>query len=1179
MSSSGVRRSVVDAERLAHLPRQRHGLRRAREDPAALGELGRVVVGPARPRAEVEEPLAFLPGDLRVGIRVQEDVPVVVGADELERARQQHPVAEHVAAHVADAHRGDLVDLRVQAELAEVAPDGLPGAAGGDAQALVVVALRAARGEGVAEPEPVLGGDRVRAVREGRGALVGGDDEVRVVPVEHPHALGVDDGGAVEVVRDVQQRADVALVLAGDLGLELGRVVGPALEVEAALGARRDDDRVLGHLRAHQPVDLRAEVQPVRPAQATAGDRAAAQVDALHRHRVHEDLDVGLRRRDPRDVGRAQLDGEGVAPGPEGVRAQGGVHERELVAQDAVLVERLDGVEVGHDLGAQLVGRLVGGAALRAASGRSPHVAQLEVAHELGRDVRLGRERLAVVLEAEARARPLAVDAVGAQQADLLPGEARDEHEPAQPVGVRLALADGQDGVREAVGHVVEVQRRAVGAEDAEVLHEGALVAARQARRPLVVHAQADHLERRQDVRQRDLAAALVERQPGARPRAALGVLEADHELLVAGLELLEALDVGRRQPRLGGRLVEVWEARAPAGGQLSRPCHAVAHAQLRGDGVLPRPDEPDDRPLDRREVRLGQVVVGRVDGEVQPRVRELLVDDDVRLDPGLAVVLGEQPLDLLHERRGVAAARDGDDDPGRPVVVRAAPEHADLVGLHGQQRDDHRAQVRPRGGEQLVLGERPEDRLGQAVVVGAVDQVLGLEDPAQLVVQQRCLGRRRGIGLGREQADQAQLADHPPVSPCRLATVPLLEAHAHVVHPHAPVHGRERVGLGDQQEVAVVDAGLDARAQLGDLEAAVGERAGPRVGQQAQPGALDHAQAPLGRLVLAVAEEGEVALQQPAQEGDRLVDLVERVLAGAEPGVLDHRPDPLAHRGVVGDDAADLGEHVVEAPLELAQLRLLQAAVELEVHDRLASGGVPGPADREQAPRVVALRADDRVHDAARPELAPLQLGRDGVDQVREVVRRRLDHRSRALVGLRREGAHHGRLPAAGSQQLERALDLGEHRLRIGLRTDLPMQVGLRERTQQRGPLRWLPLGDQGRDPVLQPLLRDGHREGTVHPRAPTARVRSAGARPRPQQRPRGRRPGRPPDPLPARLRLRPVDVARGRARVRGRPPDRPARPRRGRRFGPVGLRPRPLLEPPGLRRRRAGGLPSSST
>ena len=229
------------------------------------------------------------------GDGVDEDVPVVVGRDEPDLVAQQHPVAEHVAGHVADADGGELVLGRVHVELAEVALDRLPGAARGDAELLVVVAGRAAGGERVVEPEAVLARDRVGGVRERRGALVGGDDEVGVVAVERPHLRRVDDLAVDEVVGHVQQRADVGLVLALDLGLELLAVGGDALDDEAALGAGRDDHRVLGQLRPHQAVDLGAVVHPVAPADPAAGDLAAAQVDALHLGGV--DVDLVQRRR------------------------------------------------------------------------------------------------------------------------------------------------------------------------------------------------------------------------------------------------------------------------------------------------------------------------------------------------------------------------------------------------------------------------------------------------------------------------------------------------------------------------------------------------------------------------------------------------------------------------------------------------------------------------------------------------------------------------------------------------------------------------------------------------------------------------------------------------------------------------------------------------------------------
>jgi hypothetical protein len=61
---------------------------------------------------------------------------------------------------------------------------------GGDAHRLVVVADRCRR-EAKASPsqKAALERDRIGDVGEGRGALVGGDDEIGILAVEHAHAL------------------------------------------------------------------------------------------------------------------------------------------------------------------------------------------------------------------------------------------------------------------------------------------------------------------------------------------------------------------------------------------------------------------------------------------------------------------------------------------------------------------------------------------------------------------------------------------------------------------------------------------------------------------------------------------------------------------------------------------------------------------------------------------------------------------------------------------------------------------------------------------------------------------------------------------------------------------------------------------------------------------------------
>ena len=153
---AGRERLGVDTERTTRLGGDRDRLRRAREHAAARGDQRAVVVVPGRAR-DPEEPLALGEAGGGVGVRVEEHVPVVEGRHEPDVPAEQHPVAEHVAGHVADPDDRDLLVGDVDAQAAEVAAHGLPRAARGDPHALVVVAGRAAGGERVPEPEAAVG--------------------------------------------------------------------------------------------------------------------------------------------------------------------------------------------------------------------------------------------------------------------------------------------------------------------------------------------------------------------------------------------------------------------------------------------------------------------------------------------------------------------------------------------------------------------------------------------------------------------------------------------------------------------------------------------------------------------------------------------------------------------------------------------------------------------------------------------------------------------------------------------------------------------------------------------------------------------------------------------------------------------------------------------------------------
>src|SRR4029079_14036436 len=102
-------------------------------------------------------------------------------------------VAKTVPCKSAATRHGDLVGLYVDAHFDEMALHGNPRALRRDPRRLVVVSVRAAAREGVAEPEVArqcdLGGD----VGKGRGTLVGGNDEIGIIAVVNDDSLRMHD--------------------------------------------------------------------------------------------------------------------------------------------------------------------------------------------------------------------------------------------------------------------------------------------------------------------------------------------------------------------------------------------------------------------------------------------------------------------------------------------------------------------------------------------------------------------------------------------------------------------------------------------------------------------------------------------------------------------------------------------------------------------------------------------------------------------------------------------------------------------------------------------------------------------------------------------------------------------------------------------------------------------------
>ena len=503
--------------------------------------------------------------------------------------REQQAVAEDVARHVADPDDGDRLRLRVDAHLAEVALHRLPRAAGGDAHPLVVVADRAAGGERVAQPEPVLGGHAVGVIGERRRALVGGDHEIGVVAVVAPHVRRRHDPRGGPVVREVEQRPQVVLV-AGD-AFRHPRIAirgrRRALEDEAALRAHRHDDRVLDHLRLHQTEDLGAEVLgPVGPAQPAAGNRSSAQVDALETRRVDPDLELRPRGGHARHLGRIELERqEGPAravgaPSPK-VRARSGVDQRDELAQHAILVE------VGDLLQRELDGAHL--ARLRLRVRPRGIEAQPEQPHELGRDRRMRRERGLDERLRQRKAELAQVASVGAQHDDLVGRQPRRQHQPVEVVALELAAHHAGKGVLEVLPHVVDVD---VGALDLQpvIVQPHALGAFRgDAVGPLLDHRQPHALEHGQRLGKPHRPAPTCKLEAQL-PRTGLDGTVQVHRDLAGRERPLDQREVGGR--RAGGEVLAVGRGKgvrvAPREGHRARLVQGAV--ERLGEVVLPAP-------------------------------------------------------------------------------------------------------------------------------------------------------------------------------------------------------------------------------------------------------------------------------------------------------------------------------------------------------------------------------------------------------------------------------------------------------------------------------------------------------------------------------------------------------------------------------------------------------------
>ena len=281
-------------------------------------------------------------------------MPVVKGGHDLEALRQQHAITENVSRHVADADHADRSRLNVNARFRKMTLYRYPGTPSGNSHRLVIIAVAAAAGERIAQPEAAIDGDLVGDVGKARRTLVSRHHEIRIVVVQPLYLRRRNDFAFNDIVGDRQKRGNEDFIGGNSFGQKRVAVLArrQLLGKKTSLGTGRNDHGIFHPLSLHQAQNFGAKIVPaIGPAQTTAGHRTGPQMDAFDPRAVNEYFPPRHGRRQFRNFGTFDLEGQRL-PGLIGERVgtQNGFDNRAEQAQDAVVINRVHADQCSVDV-------------------------------------------------------------------------------------------------------------------------------------------------------------------------------------------------------------------------------------------------------------------------------------------------------------------------------------------------------------------------------------------------------------------------------------------------------------------------------------------------------------------------------------------------------------------------------------------------------------------------------------------------------------------------------------------------------------------------------------------------------------------------------------------------------------------------------------------------------------
>ncbi len=716
---------------------------------------------------------------------------------------------------------------------------------------------------------------------------------------------------------------------------------------------------------------------------------------AFDARRVDEYLEL---RHRPRQFGNrlgVELEAEvGLAlPGRVGlveVGAQGRPDQVQVAPQDAVLVEHRDVVQRRQDRLLQallLVLEVVGGQLAREVE------THLEQPHQFAGDVGVVEQRAGDVAEVEAQADLLEVARVGTQQRDVAPGQAGGQHQAVEAVVLGVALDDVDEGVLQRLVELLDVDVQPLGVGEGEIVNpELAAVLPAQAEGEFTEHAQAEVFQDRQHVGQRQRRVGVIELAVQQLVALAERLVEAHHQRALLG-QAQQVLHVDHRGMR--------GEALAIAGREAFREVRqhrgalrlAEAFHHEAGVFVLPGAAGLDDFTLE--QLGIDGLLVLRVDAQDVLHARQHRFGE---VGPELAVAglqaLHEDLLDLHPGFGGVDVARHVGQAIGETAVGVLAQEQAQLVALLDLHDGDGGVEQLVHRGLEQVVARQHLQHLGQFLAqVRAVLEARAAFHFADLATDEGNLPHALAVHRGGVEPHETAFLEHPAIG------VELADRDE--IRVGRTVHAARHRGLGERQQRGLAQEAHRLRLDVQFLVL----QARPQAPRQAQQRRLVVDHAPTVGLVddleLLVAEEGEMVVQQPAEEH---LDFGQVLAVQRRPGRL--QPGQQLgglglHRLEVGNRQAHFFQHLQQRPLQGAQFAGAGAAVDLQEHQRFLAGVIGADAlgqDFQQLAGGIAAHAEHAVLQGMDAVAAAVQLDAHRVDEERDV---RMQHFHRGVGGL----------------------------------------------------------------------------------------------------------------------------------------------------------------------------------